>query len=81
VEKDFVFPVDLWAESVYYGLSYYEKKRDRKEDILEILRILWQGRLASFGIETKDLGIEESEEVIQQQVETFKEYKEKIWQS
>jgi len=37
--------------------------------------------LASFGIETKDLRIEESEEVIQQQVETFKEYKEKIWQS
>ena len=81
VEKDFIFPVDLWAESVFYGLSYYEKKRDRKEDILEILRILWQGRLASFGIETKYLGIEESEEVIQQQVETFKEYKEKIWQS
>jgi len=81
VEKDFIFPVDLWAESVFYGLSYYEKKRDRKEDILEILRILWQGRLASFGIETKDLRIEKSEEVIQQQVETFKEYKEKIWQS
>jgi len=81
VEKDFIFPVDLWAESVFCSLSYYEKKRDRKEDILEILRILWQGRLASFGIETKDLRIEESEEVIQQQVETFKEYKEKIWQS
>lgn len=81
MEKDFVFPVYLWAKSVFCGLSYYEQKKDRKEDILEILRILWQGRLASFGIETKDLGIEESEEVIQQQVEIFKEYKEKIWQS
>jgi len=80
-EKGFVFPVNLWAKSAFCGLSYYEKKGDRKEDILEILRILWQGRLASFGIETKDLGIEESEEVIQQQVEIFKEYKEKIWQS
>ncbi len=79
-EKDFIFPVDLWAKSVFYGLSYYEKKRERKEDILEMLRILWQGRLASFGIETKDLGTEESEEAIQQQLETFKEYKEKIWQ-
>ncbi|MHC2994187.1 MAG: hypothetical protein IBV53_01585 [Candidatus Atribacteria bacterium] len=80
-EKGFVFPVNLWAKSVFCGLSYYEQKKDRKEDILEILRILWQGHLASFGVETKDLGIEESEEVIQQQVEIFKEYKEKIWQS
>jgi len=80
-EKDFVFPVNLWAESVFYGLSYYEQKRDRKDDILEILRILWQGRLASFGIETKNLGVEETEKIIQQQVKTFKKYKEKIWQS
>ncbi|GAH28580.1 unnamed protein product, partial [marine sediment metagenome] len=80
VEKDFVFPVDLWAKSVFCGLSYYEQKRDRKEDVLEILRILWQGRLASFAIETKDLDMEQSEEVIQQQVEAFKEYKEKMWQ-
>ena len=78
--EDFIFPIDLWAQIVYHGLNYYEQKRDRKEDVLEILRILWQGRLASFAIETKDLNIEQSEEVIQQQVEVFKEYKEKIWQ-
>ena len=78
--KDFNFPIDLWAQIVYYSLKYYEQKRDRKEDILEILRILWQGRLASFAIETKDLNVEQSEEVIQQQVKAFKEYKEKIWQ-
>ncbi|MGB2782666.1 MAG: glycosyltransferase [Atribacterota bacterium] len=78
--EDFIFPIDLWAQIVYYSLNYYEQKRDRKEDVLEILRILWQGRLASFAIETKDLNIEQSEEVIQQQVEVFKEYKEKIWQ-
>ena len=78
--EDFNFPIDLWAQIVYYSLSYYEQKKDRKEDILEILRILWQGRLASFAIETKDLDVEQSEEVIQRQVEAFKEYKEKIWQ-
>jgi len=78
--EDFNFPIDLWAQIVYYSLKYYEQKRDRKEDILEILRILWQGRLASFAIETKDLTVEQSEEVIQQQVKAFKEYKEKIWQ-
>ena len=78
-EEDFNFPIDLWAQIVYHGLNYYEQKRDRKEDILETLRILWQGRLASFAIETKDLDMEQSEEVIQQQVEAFKEYKEKIW--
>ena len=78
--EDFNFPIDLWAQIVYYSLKYYEQKRDRKEDILEILRILWQGRLASFAIETKDLNVEQSEEVIQQQVKAFKEYKEKIWQ-
>jgi len=80
-KKDFILPVDLWAKSIFCGMSYHEKKRARKEDILKILRILWQGRLASFGIETKDLGLEQSEEIIQQQVETFKKYKEKIWQS
>ncbi|MDP2944826.1 MAG: hypothetical protein Q8N86_00490, partial [Atribacterota bacterium] len=78
--EDFNFPIDLWAKIVYYSLNYYEQKRDRKEDFLKILRILWQGRLASFAIETKDLDVEQSEEVIQQQVEAFKEYKEKIWQ-
>ncbi|GAH85754.1 unnamed protein product, partial [marine sediment metagenome] len=78
--EDFNFPIDLWAQIVYYSLNYYEQKRDRKEDILEILRILWQGRLASFAIETKDLDMEQSEEVIQQQVGAFKEYKEKMWQ-
>jgi len=79
-EEDFNFPIDLWAQIVYHGLNYYEQKRDRKEDILDILRILWQGRLASFAIETKDLDMEQSEEVIQQQVRAFKEYKEKMWQ-
>ena len=78
--EDFIFPIDLWAQIVYYSLNYYEQKKDRKEDILEILRILWQGRLASFAIETKDLDMEQSEEIIQQQVEAFKEYKEKMWQ-
>ena len=78
--EEFNFPIDLWAQIVYHGLSYYEQKKDRKEDILEILRILWQGRLASFAIETKDLDMEQSEEIIQQQVEAFKEYKEKMWQ-
>ncbi len=78
--EDFNFPVDLWAQIVYYSLNYYEQNRDRKGDILEILRILWQGRLASFAIETKNLNVKQSEEVIQRQVEAFKEYKEKIWQ-
>ena len=78
--EEFNFPIDLWAQIVYHGLSYYEQKKDRKEDILEILRILWQGRLASFAIETKDLDMEQSEEIIQKQVEAFKEYKEKMWQ-
>jgi len=78
--EDFNFPIDLWAQIVYHSLNYYEQKRDRKEDILEILRILWQGRLASFAIETKDLDMEQSEEVIQRQVEAFKKYKEKMWQ-
>jgi len=78
--EDFNFPIDLWAQIVYHSLNYYEQKRDRKEDILEILRILWQGRLASFAIETKDLDVGQSEEVIQRLVEAFKKYKEKMWQ-
>ena len=78
--EDFSFPIDLWAQIVYYSLNYYEQKKDKKEDILEILRILWQGRLASFAIETKDLDVEQSEEVIQRLVKAFKKYKEKMWQ-
>ena len=78
--EDFSFPIDLWAQIVYHSLNYYEQKRDRKEDILEVLRILWQGRLASFAIETKDLDVEQSEEVIQRLVKAFKKYKEKMWQ-
>jgi len=78
--EGFNFPIDLWAQIVYHSLNYYEQKRDRKEDILKILRILWQGRLASFAIETKDLDMEQSEEVIQRLVKAFKKYKEKMWQ-
>src|SRR5665648_327702 len=77
--EDFKFTIDLQDQTVYYSLNYYEQKRDRKEDIFEVLRILWQGRLASFAIEAKDLDVKQSEEVIQKQVKAFKEHKEKMW--
>jgi len=38
--ENFNFPIDLWAQIVYNSLNYYEQKKDRKEDILEVLRIL-----------------------------------------
>src|SRR5665648_743261 len=73
--EDFKFPIDLQDQTVYYSLNYYEQKRDRKEDIFEVLRILWQGRLASFAIEAKDLDVKQSEEVIQKQVKLLRNTK------
>ena len=78
-EIDFDFPVNFWAKAVFCALNYYEQKRCKKEDIIEILRVLWQGRLASFAKETAALNSQQSEKVIQQQVEAFKKYKEKMW--
>ena len=53
---------------MYHNLNDDEQKRNRLEDILKILRILWQGRLTSFIIEIKNLAIQQSEEITQQQV-------------
>jgi predicted transcriptional regulator len=53
---------------VYHNLNDDGQKRSRLEDILKILRILWQGCLTSFIIEMKNLDIQQSEEITQQQV-------------
>lgn len=53
---------------MYHNLNDDGQKRSRSEDILKILRILWQGRLNSFIIEMKNLDIQQSEEITQQQV-------------
>ena len=53
---------------MYHNFNDDGQKRSRLEDILKILRILWQGCLASFIIEMKNLDIQQSEQVIQQQV-------------
>jgi len=66
---------DIWAEIVYnYAADYKQAKNDAdKLAILNTLKILWIGRFVSYAIETKDLDINESENVLQKQAEIFEE--------
>jgi hypothetical protein len=75
VENRKSFDHDLWAEIVYnYAAAYKKLKNDAdKFLLLDSLKTLWIGRLVSYGIETKDMDINEAEIILQKQAEVFEE--------
>lgn len=64
---------ELWAEIVYnYAASY--KKIEQKADkyfLMDSLKTLWIGRFVSYAQETKDMDINQAEQVLQKQAEVF----------
>jgi hypothetical protein len=69
------FDSDLWSEVVFnYAAAYKNLKREPdKYLLLDSLKTLWIGRFISYAIETKNMDINEAENVLQKQAEVFEE--------
>lgn len=73
VNNDVQFDAELWAKIVYQFAALYkhlETDAD-KERLIDALKTLWIGRFASYAMETKDMDINEAENVIQKQANVF----------
>jgi glycosyltransferase involved in cell wall biosynthesis len=71
------FPNDYWAKCVYSFAAAFKKEPDSKKrnNLLEALRILWTGKLASFIFETLEFDAEEAEKEIEKEADVFEETK------
>ncbi len=65
----FSFPLDLWVRAVYLAINAFARSEDLT--ILDVLRVLWQGRFLSLVKETEGMTDEEAEEYVQGQCAAF----------
>jgi len=65
------FPLPLWVKAVYLAIDAFSVSEDLK--ILDVLRVLWQGRFLSLVRETEAMGDEEAESYIRGQLAVFEE--------
>ena len=65
------FPLPLWVKAVYLAIEAFSISEDLK--ILDILRVLWQGRFLSLVRETNAMSNEEAEIYIREQLVIFEE--------
>ena len=76
-EGNLEFPNVYWAKCVYSFAAAFKKETDSKKrnNLLEALRILWTGKLASFIFETLEFDAEEAEKEIEKGADVFEETK------
>ena len=65
------FPLPLWAKAVYLAIDAFSVSEDLK--ILDVLRVLWQGRFLSLVRETEAMSDKEAEAYIREQLAVFEE--------
>ena len=65
------FLLPLWVKAVYLAIDAFSVSEDLK--ILDVLRVLWQGRFLSLVRETKAMSDEEAEAYIREQLAVFEE--------
>jgi len=63
------FPLPLWVKAVYLAIDAFSVSEDLK--ILDVLRVLWQGRFLSLVRETEAMSDEEAEAYIRGQLAAF----------
>ncbi|MFH1835359.1 MAG: glycosyltransferase [Methanobacteriota archaeon] len=74
--EEFIFDAELWTNVIYHLIpAYFSTPAEKKEDILDIVRHMWMGRVAYFTIESKDLNDREAEHLIEEQSLIFEENK------
>lgn len=68
-----ILDAELWAEIVYNYAASYKKitEKEEKDFLINSLKTLWIGRFVSYAQETKDMDINQAEQVIQKQAEVF----------
>ncbi|MFH1403311.1 MAG: glycosyltransferase [Candidatus Altiarchaeota archaeon] len=74
--EEFIFDSELWVEVLsHIVMTYYFVPDERKEEVLDVLRHLWMGRVAYFTIESRDMNNREAEHLIEEQALMFEEKK------
>ena len=76
VENGHQFDAALWAKIVYQYASAYKRLDDQvqKYMLLDTLKTLWLGRFVSYAEHVRDLDLNEAEQIIQKQADTFEEH-------
>ncbi len=69
--ENFSLPLELWVKAIYYSIKAFLKG----EEVMDILRVLWQGRFIALVKETEQMDNQEAENYIQKQVDVFAKYK------
>jgi hypothetical protein len=64
---------ELWSRIVYEFAACYKNIKTSKDKklLIDALKTLWIGRFASFATETKDMNLNQAEQVIQKQAQIF----------
>jgi len=76
LEKEKItLPLEAWAKCVFLALNNYAKDKQRT---LDVLRVFWEARYMGLVQETENLGQEEAEQRIQDQVKVFWKYREML---
>jgi len=70
---EFSFPLELWVKAVYLAIDAFSC--NQYLEVLDALRVLWQGRFLSLVRETETMSGEQAEAYIQDQLSTFEEYR------
>ena len=65
------FPLPLWVKSIYLAIDAFSVSENL--EILDVLRVLWQGRFLSLVRETETMSDEEAETYIRGQLAVFDE--------
>jgi len=69
--ESYYFPLPFWVKAVYLAIDAFSASEDLK--ILDVLRVLWQGRFLSLVRETEAMSDEEAEAHIREQLLAFEE--------
>ncbi len=69
---DFFISSEIWAKTVYtFAARFKDLEQQKREDLLEALRILWIGRVASFINEAECMTSSEANSRVEEEAETF----------
>jgi glycosyltransferase involved in cell wall biosynthesis len=71
------FPLPLWVKAVYLAIDAFSVSEDLK--ILDVLRVLWQGRFLSLVRETEAMSTEDAEAYIRGQLTTFERHRSALY--
>ncbi|MEM3550029.1 MAG: glycosyltransferase [Candidatus Bathyarchaeia archaeon] len=76
-KMDISIPADTWAKVAYTFAAAFkkEKQQEKRELMLDALRLCWNGRIGTFMQETFNMTEEQAEEKILQEAKTFEELK------